>query len=459
MTLTPATAWDLTTGLLAARDYADTDAIAFWVYIDSVANLTAASSYIRFGDAADANYYQLVASSWGTLGDGFNLVQVLKSAFAVGAGAPNWNNIAKLTFLIDAAVGVDVNCWFDDCYMIYATVMPPCQILTSWKNMLLGHTGSDQYFSPAGAPDEFDTVDTSVNSIDANDGTEITGAHPYADYMLATKDNSVHAVSVQFRNLLYPDYDFSVQRVTTEHGSSSHRGMLESAGRVYMWWRDSIHGFAGIGTQKASEIVTPTLGDVEPTRLGSIVAGRLHGENQLYWFWTPNGGTENTSGIAINTTQQAWLPIVGQSVALAETVYEGDVEYLLTAGYTGRVSHQNDGATWDGTAITRHFALPWVSAGPPHPVVTWRRVKLNYETQVAGTLIVEYRTARHPREFTTATYATAASINMAAAAEYGWIKLAGRAPWFQVRFRTVGAQMALYWPITIEGTVQPGRRY
>src|SRR5512147_93216 len=105
MTLTPETAWDLTTGILSAAnggvDYSTSDYIDFWVYIDDTEALALSTSYIRFGNTGDTAYYQLAATSWGTLADGWNKVHVLKSSYS-SSGAPNWNSIAKLTFVINS---------------------------------------------------------------------------------------------------------------------------------------------------------------------------------------------------------------------------------------------------------------------------------------------------------------------------------------------------------------------
>jgi len=455
MSLTPATAWDLTSGLFAAPDFADTDYLDFWVYFDTVTGLDLTACNIRLGDVADTNYYQLLGSSWGSLSAGWNHVHALRSAFG-SVGSPSWASLAKLTFTLDST-GATINASFDDCYTIYANVMPACQIVREFKGMLLGSSGMDVYYSATGAVDQFDSIDTSVVVIPTSGGSVVTGMHEYADYMLITTDSSVHSLHVQFRNLLYPDYDMTRQEVTSEHGCTSHRSMVMAAGRVWMHWRNNLHAFAGIGTMKTSEIVDPTLADIESTRLEYVVGGRLHDANQLYWWWTPSGGTTNTSGIAYNATQQAFLPIVGRSVSLAETVIESDVEYLLTPDYTGRVLEQNTGTSWDGTAITRFVTLPWISAGRPHPVVSWRKLVLNFETQSSGTLIVEARTAHHPREFTAASYSTIASITMSASttgADWGGIGFHLRSPWIQIRLRTVEAQVSIYWPITLHGMLQ-----
>lgn len=470
MVYTPAANFNAVTGLLVARDYASdkapgTDFYHFKVEFTGTGTLDTTNTRVLLTDG-DTDTLNFPYTTWdsdrvGTAMPTPPLVGTFYDVYlpALGGtegGTFDASNIDTFTFSIDTSVGT-LQANFDDFYVIYAATMPASQIVAAWKNMLLGAQDSDLYFSPPGAPDEFDTVDTSVVVVDANDGTEITGLHPYGDYMLVPKDNSVHILAVAFRNLLYPDFDFTLQRVTTEHGCSSHRAMVEQAGRVYMPWRGNIYGFAGVGTVKVSEIADPTLTNLEPTRLRYIVGARLHDLNQLYWWWPPSGGNQNTLGIAYNTVQQAWLPIVGQSVALAETVYQGEVQYLLTAGYTGRVTHQNDGATWDGTSITRHYALPWVSAGRAAPVVSWREIDVPYDHQASGSLIVEARTADHPEEFDAASYATVATIDMSASTYSGVIPIHLRAPWVQFRFRTVAAQFALYWPITIRGQVLWGR--
>jgi hypothetical protein len=230
--------------------------------------------------------------------------------------------------------------------------------------------------------------------------------------------------------------------------------MVMAAGRVWMHWRNNLHAFAGIGTVKTSEIVDPTLADIASTRLAYVVGGRLHDSNQLYWWWTPAGEETNTLGIAYNSVQQAFLPITGTSVALATTVTEDNVQYLLTPDYDGRVLRQNEGASWDGDVITRYATFPWLSAGRPHPVVSWRSLTLNYANQTSGTLLVQARVADHPREFDAATFATIKSLDMSATEEWGRVRFHLRAPWIQFRLQTVGAQVATYWPITVRGMLQ-----
>jgi hypothetical protein len=464
MVYTPTTDFDAVSGLLAAVDYETdkdpgTDFYHFKVYFSNTGTIDTANTKFIATDT-DGDTLTWAYTAWDSDLDGTAMPSppvvgtwydvYCKGADGTDSATFNAGAINTFTWTIDTSAGT-LRMNVDDCYVCYASRMPACQIVRSYKNMVLAATKSDVYYSATGAYDQFDGITTSVAVVDENDGTDITGLHEYIDKMLITKENSVHIMDVQFRNLLYPDYDVTVNRVTTEHGCSSHRSMVEAAGKVWMWWRNNLHAYSGIGTNKMSELVDPTLADIEPTRLQYIVGSRLHDENQLYWWWTPAGGTENTNAIAYNVVHQSWLPIVGTEAALAEGVYENNVAYLLTADYDGRILEQNTGTTWDGDTITRFLATPWISAGRPHPVVSWRKLVVNYETQTSGSLIVEARTAEHPREFTAASYGTIATIDMSATAEYGGITFHKRAPWIQFRFRTVGAQVSLFWPITVQG--------
>ncbi len=463
---TPTDTFDAVTGILAGTDLETdkdpgTDYYHFAVMFSNTGTIDTTNTRFLVTDT-DGDTLNWPYSAWDSDRDGTAMpsppvVGTWYNVYCKGADGAEGNtfvasSIASFTWSVDTSAGT-LRMNVDDLYVCSAVAMPVCQIVSHYKNMVLAASGSNLYYSATGAPDQFDTVDTSVVVVDEQDGTDITGLYPYADKMLVAKENSLHMLDTQFRNLLYPDYDMTVNRVTTEHGCSSHRSMVEQSGKVFMWWRNNMHVFAGLGTTKASEIIDPTMADIESSRLAYIVGARLHDTNQIYWWWTPSGGTENTSAIAFNTVQGAWLPIVGTEAALAESVYQSDVAYLLTADYDGRILNQNTGATWDGDAITRFIATPWISAGRPHPVVSWRKLIVNYDHQTSGSLIVEARTGEHPENFDAATYATIATLDMSQDSDWGGINFHLRAPWIQIRFRTVGAQLSLYWPIVLQGRV------
>lgn len=449
MTLTPATAWDLINGQLQGKDYATSDYINFQVNFDTAANLTPASSYIRFGDSADTAYFQLTADNWGTLVDGWNQIHVLKSAFAT-TGAPVWSSIAKMTLFTDADPATSVVSIFDDVYMIYASVMPSCQYVTNFKNMVIGArtsaNPSDFHFSKVSAPDEYDA--SAVFPVSENDGQTITGLHPYYNQVLVTKDNSLHSIGGSVAGTVYPNYRLEHLLVTTEHGCSSHRTLVEAGNMIYMLWRNEVHRYKGVGTEKVSYRVDPTLDGIEKSRLEQAHATRYRTRNIIAFFYTPSGGTQNTRRIDYGYIEDGWAPVSGMTMALSGTVYVSGTEYFATAEYGGDIMLQDTGSDFDGDAITAYVTLPWTSAQQPDEMKTWDELYLPYQTNT-GSLIVEYRIADHPREFDAASYTTAETINMATVQNEGRVRVGARSRWIQIRLRTVGASWVQYGPLML----------
>jgi hypothetical protein len=452
-TLDPTIPWNLNAGLIEARAYADSDYIDFWFYVDHIANMVQATSYIAFGDVAGAAFFQRFATGWGTLVDGWNHVHILRSTFTIGAGAPAWSNIARMSLWIDADAGDDVEASFDEIVMRYADLMPAAMVNANWKNMYFAANSatapSEVYYSSVSGPDEYD-VDA-VLAVDENDGTDVEGIFPYYDLFLIGKTNTLHTISVRLGDLLYPDYQFGLRRVTGEHGISSHRGVVEAAGRIFIWWRDSIYEYAGIGSSKVSYRVDPTLGTIAPTMVENVVALPHRAQDTVYWFWSPSPWTWNISGVAFNYVEKSLTPLVGLQAATAKTVYEGGVERPIITDYIGRFWRMGDGTQFQGVNIDSTFTLPWVSIGPPHGAVSWRELMFLYATQAAGTMTVEYRTAEHPREFTTAAWVIAETVNMTVADEEGRSFIGETSRWIQVRFHSTSAPWTLYWPVALRG--------
>ena len=416
-------------------------------------NIDGTNTFLYLGDTAGTNYFQLNADAWGIGGEGWNEVSVLKSAFTT-VGSPDWGNIAQVMFTLDATSGT-VEMTVDDLYMIYADdyVMPPVQFLSNWKNMVIGGYAQDYksgvVFSPVSGPDEYDP--NALIYVDENDGTNITGLYPYYDLFLVFKDNSVHTLSVRLTGITYPDFVFGLKRVTNEHGCSSHRALVEAGGKIFIPWRGNIYQFEGFGTVKISYRVDPTLTDFAPTYLHNMQGIPYRFKNIVYWFWTPSGGTTNTSGIIYDYQEKAFIPWSGDVVHGAETVFENGTEYALTANGTGEILHQHAGTTFDGTSISTVIPMPWVSAGAPHGAVSWREVQIPYDSGT-GNMIVQYRTANHPREFDTATWHTAGTIDMSVADEYGRVWIGERSRWLQLRVTNdAGSFITLYWPIALRG--------
>lgn len=456
MNLQPATARDLLSGLLEAADYnTTTDRMSFFVNLDTAVNLDLTTSYIRFGNAADTAYFQALASTWGTLANGWNLVRVARSSFTT-TGAPNWNTIAKISFHIDANPAVSVVAIFDDVYVIYraTAVMPNVQMLAQWKNILFGAVNSDLNFSEVGAPDEY--TDTALFPVDQNDGTEVTSLHAFYNQVMIGKDNSLHSLTGTVAGTVYPNFNFELLRITTEHGVSSHRAVIEAKGGLYLWWRGEIHRYNGTGTEKVSTQIDPTLATVNMARLRYIVGARRRVLNQIGWWYSDGSATTNASALVYDYAVDGFITRAGQAMVLAKTVFESDIEYLLTAEYDGEIMRQDFTADFDGTGIVAIVTYPWTAAGDPDKLKAWAEANIPYQT-FTGNLTVQYRVANHPREFDAASFATAGTIDQAVTGELGRAFIGERGRWFQLRLTTTNAYWTQYDAIKVVGSYLDAR--
>ena len=452
-TRTPSPALDLTDGLLEARDYTTSDEIHFWLYLDAAANLDTTNTFIRFGNSADTVYFQLPASAWATgLLNGWNEISVLKSAFTDVGGA-NWNNIAKVTIQVDSTGATTVNATFDDLYMIYADNFPGVQVLGNFLNMVLGGRStadpSSIHFARANAPDDYSSSASFL--IDENDGFEITGIGKLYNQAVIFKGHSVNALTGDLTGRVYPSYALTVTHITSAHGCSSHRSIVEWDNNLFYWFQaetgGEIYRYNGLKPQKLSYWIDPTLAATNATEIHRAMGGLLHEENQIFWWYPPTGSAQNSGGIRYDYVLEAFIPTVGQTVALVLQAVESGQERLLTIGYTGRVLRQNSGTSFDGTAITAFVTSPWLSAKRPESIKEWLESMANYQTNT-GNLIVEYRIADHPRQFDAATFTTAATIDQSVTGEYGRLFLGDQSRWIQFRLRSVGAEFSVYMPFT-----------
>jgi hypothetical protein len=332
--------------------------------------------------------------------------------------------------------------------------MPSVQYVVDWKNMVLGARSTADpsmfYFSRVQAPDEYSA--TALFPINEDDGDTVAGMHPYYNQVLITKDNTCHSVSGTVAGTVYPNYNLELILVTTEHGGSSHRALVQAGKYIYIWWRGEVHRYNGTGTEKISQMINPTLATINMARLSQVVGARRRVLNQIWWFYPDGAATVNDSGVRYDYQNEGFLLLADEvaDMVLAEQVFVSGIEYLLTAGDDGEIHQQDNGADFDGTAITSRVAFPWVSVESPDQLKYWGEVYVPYETNT-GNLLVEYRLADHPREMNAATYVTAGTINQAVAGEHGRVFIGNRSVWIQLRLSTVGARMTVFPPVLLTG--------
>lgn len=328
--------------------------------------------------------------------------------------------------------------------------------------MLLGMDSTEEesgiHYSIVAGPDIYDA--NAVTTIGKGDGTKITGAFQgYGDQLIVCKSNSVHPVSVRLTGEAYPAYIFASPRsLTNEHGCDSHRSIVEAAGNYYMWWNGKIYRYKGVGTERVSYLFDAppaqangtTIGSVNMARSTQIVGASLRDLNIVLWGYPTGSDTENGDAILLDYIENGVVFVEGAAIATALTLRDDNgIEELLTSTYAGRILEQNNGTTFDGSAVLGRVTLPWMHYMDRQ--VSWHEIHLSYDTQTSGTLIVEYRIARHEREFDAASWVQAAEIDMSTTAEYGRVPIGEIAPWCQVRVRTASDPFTLYWPVKVLG--------
>jgi len=457
-THTPASVFDLINGIgPTARDYSTSDLIHFWLYLDTAANLDTATSYIRFGNAGDTVYYQRLASGWGTLANGWNEVSIVKSTFTT-AGSPAWSNLAKVSLVVDSTGATTVNASFDDLYLIYASTMPKCAAVTSLKNSLIGVNDtsgtSNLNFARVSAPDDWDVLATFP--IAEDNGDAIVGAHGYYDQVVVVKEESIHSVYATVSGTTYPAYRFGQSPITSAYGGASHRSIIEAEGQLYWWDARDIVVYDGTTVKKISAPVDPTVTPA-PTRLWSITGGRLRAENQLWWAYTPTGGSTNTRVLRYDYVQQVWLPSTGQTLEILENVKSSGQDILLSMTSTGRVLQQGSGATFDSALISASLDLPWVSGPDPERMVRWHEAMIGF-ADGTGYVTMNYRTADHPREMDDATYQAAQKLALGGGSEQGRVFLGARSRWLQLQIiNDSGAAFQVLPPVVLHAVLLPQR--
>lgn len=463
LTFTPTANINFATPLLSATNYTVANSkLGFFVRTDNASEFEEAVSSVVITDGSAATLTE-VATGWIDQATGSAVVLADDTWFRVelpltdmtDSGSFDLTDVDTIAFKFsnDNGAAETIECFIDQCYLIYTTTIPAGAINEQYRNMFLTSAStanpSEVNYSKISAPDEWDAA--AILPISDNDGQNVTGFHNYFDQMVVTKDNSIHTLAVKTTGTTYPSYTWGTRRVTTEHGCSSHRTLLEAAGRLYMLWQQSIYVFEGLGTKKISYIVDPTLEDRAQATLDEAVMAQLRDQNLIFLWWPGTGDGTNANSLMYNHQEQAFLAGSGQVMAIAETVFDTGIEYLVTCDESGNFLAQDTGTDFNGSTITAFVTMPWVSGGRNEEMKSWDEVLVQYQTNT-GNLIAEYRIADHPREFDAASYTTASTIAMDAAGNLGRVFVGTNSRWIQFRFRTAGAAVSIYWPVVIKAT-------
>jgi len=472
MTFTPTTNLDLSDGLLLGKAYTEANAkVGFYIRVTDASEVNEASCFYEIATSSGVHELQEAANaSWYDVATGATVVFADNTWFRIEipldemteTGTFNLADIDSITISMTSD-GLAYDYYVDGFYIIYDTVMPPAAVNSEFKNVYFSGDSTTNgrsafQYAKAGAPDEYDA--TAFNQVKEKDGTNLSGLHPFYNQLFITKENSCHSMSVSLSGTVYPSYNFDLQQITLEHGCSSHRSLLESDKKIWMFWRGEFWRYDGQKTEYMSNDIEPTLADLATARLTQVVGARFNAVNELWWSWPDaNDTTSNTQLIRYNTDTNGWLNSAAQTIQWMVPTFVSGAEVFLTVGPTGRFLQQNSGTTFDSTAIVCVARPPWLASESWDNVKLWLETLVNFarEASGGGTVTLQYRVADHPNEMNAATFATIAtfdnSLTTAHTESAGRSFIGDRAKWLQLQLTTTAVPLTIFWPWLVKARV------
>ena len=457
------TTLDVDTGILLAKDYTEADRFCFWFRCDDVSTLDTTATLCRI-ETSSGNDFDFPLSAW-TDEDGTvitpadNTWHRVELVISDGTEAGTYDHtsvdLVEWTWNTDGTGGCSV--FLGQVYMQYASasVMPGCQVAAVWNNTLITAKDttnlSDLHFAKAGGPDQYSSL--AFIPVDAEDGHDITALHRFYNQVFIGKQNSIHSLGGSIAGTIYPNYNFEIVDITTEHGCDSHRAVVESENTLRFPWQDRFYEYNGTGTKLMPGFYRKTTSDFEETRLYQKQGAYHKTTDMIWWSFPGNGDTDNTHLIKYDSRNGGFIGPIEGSEGLDLNVlyvgYESDRETLIGIDGAGDIMNLVDSSAtdFDGTAIVALVTLPWTSAGLPRQAKHWGDIYLNFLNQSSGSITLQYRVADHPRAFSGASYVSAGTFDQTTAENLGWLHIGEVSRWIQIRIRTSAVVFDMSWPV------------
>src|SRR3990172_518881 len=215
LVFTPTANLDLTTALLSATAYSETNAgIGFFIRVTDASEVNEASSFFEIATSSGVNERQINFNSAsfktfdpaGVSGGGTVVTFADNTWFHVfvrlsdmtETGNLNLADIDTLTVSMTSD-GLTFDYFVDSFYIAYNSRMPGVESMAVWNDVLLGaganQTGqepSDLHFAPVGAPDEYDA--TAFISVSQDVGGPIRCLKRFFNQVFIGKEDSIHSI-------------------------------------------------------------------------------------------------------------------------------------------------------------------------------------------------------------------------------------------------------------------------
>ncbi len=432
-------------------DFTTTDFLHFQVFkAAGTANVR-----IRFGDDANANYFEFTQSVGpSTAWQAFSL---LRSA-ATTTGTPVWSSIKRVTIFNDDATN---DIWFDDLYFLYANAPPALQVATSHKTRLVGggaptagsnlSTLDNLYWSRALFPDEFPAANTTIvsggNAALAS-ANQVTAVREFGTSMVVGTPSSIQAFTFNSAG------DPILQMITNETGIDSHKSMVETPnGALIYFWQRGIYVLRATWRSLGSPKITHLLADLwlpEPW----WTTGVFDEMTQTIRFWFRVQDVGNTErGLALDYVRAQEL---GEGVWPCRTTQMADMAIpaivngnreVLYVRFTGQDVFRL--GTRDSDTLDCNVTLPWMAREGKDRLAKWLGVIVPYAATAGVEVSIRY--ASHPDQFDSAAFDLIQTLPASPGmAEQGRVLFGKPSRWAQIQLVTHTAKgMEIFPPVEI----------
>jgi hypothetical protein len=441
-------------------DFTGTDFLNFQVFkAAGTANVR-----IRFGDDANANYFEFTQSvgpsaSW-------QQFSLLRSS-ATTTGTPVWSDIKRVTFFNDDGANV---VYFDDLYFLYANAPPALQVATWHKTRIVGGgaptagsttpTLANLYWSRALFPDEFPpenatTISGGVNAL--SQANRITAVRELGSGVIVGTPSSISSFTLDAAG------NPIVLMVTNEHGIDSHKSMVETPdGALLFFWQRGIYVIRATWRAYGSGKIANLLSDlwlIEPW----WTQGVFDEKTQTIRFWfrqKPGSPSKVNTGVIEDFVRSqelgegVWTSTMTQVADFAVPAIINGEREVIYVRFDGKdvirmgVGSQNPANPFDG--VQSSVQLPWMAREGKDKLTKWLGLIVPYATfgHEDNELTVSIRYAQHPHQFDSATYEDIMDLPVDAPAASQARVLFGRVSrWAQVKFS--GSGFEVFPPVEI----------
>lgn len=392
-------------------------------------------------------YFAIVTAG---LTNGWNRIQIKRSAFGVAGGSPSWSNINGLKLTTTATGAVTVK--WDDWYIRYNLSPPIGKIIDIYGQQLcVAGIPSDPtllQYSDAGTIDYFSADQTASfsggrHALEKTD--QITALFSYFDELLVGKVNSAWTFSGTGLNV-------SISALPLTIGIDTHHGIVETPWSVQYLFENNIFGARLTSRGLVSTNISSLLSTLDNQQLDKVVAIRHDRTRTLRWsFRTLSAvNSQNDLGLIYDYILDAWASRYTPKIRwITRGIVNGNRE-LLCAQYDGYVRRMDTGTTFDGTDIESYVTMPWVQLPDDQRdshVSRW----FNVTCYLKGTanVMIEARFADEPHEFATATFATYGTVQATPDGDKGFAYLGPTSRWMQLRLRSTSLGFEVCPPIVI----------